>query len=211
MRTAPFSDESPVRILGIGGSTREASHTLGVLKAVLALAGEQGAVTTLADVRELDFSVYNEDIPFDEQPTSLHGLLEQVQRADAFIIASPTYHGTISGAVKNVLDALHIRHGEGRTYFDGRPVGLLAYGGPSAPNVINALSHSVRGMQGLQVPTVVTVGRAAMDDAFTGIADDATRQRASRMVSEVIRLVRMHRLLILDETHHAEGERTAAV
>ena len=194
MTPSPLFNDGPIQILGIGGSTREASQTLRVLKAVLALAEDHGASTTLVDVRELALPVYNEDIPLEEQAASLHWLLERMQEADAFILASPTYHGTISGAVKNVLDALHIRHGEDRTYFDGRPVGLLAYGGPSAPNVVNALSHAVRGMQGLQVPTVVTVGRAAMDDAFTGIADDATRQRASRMVSEVIRFARMLRL-----------------
>jgi FMN reductase len=130
-------------------------------------------------------------------------VLERMQEADAFILASPTYHGTISGAIKNVLDALHIRHGEDRTYFDGRPVGLLAYGGPSALNVINALSHAVRGMGGLQVPTVFTIARTAMDDSFTAIADEATRNRASRMTGEVIHFARMHRL--------AEDARTAGV
>lgn len=209
MTTEPFPDFSdrPVRILGIGGSTREASNTLGVLQAVLALAEAEGATTTLAPVRELDLPVYNEDIPLGEQPAALHWLLEQVREADAFILASPTYHGTISGALKNVLDALHIRHGEDRTYFDQRPVGLLAYGGPSAPNVINALSHSVRGMRGLQVPTVVTVGRAGMDPSFTNIADESTRKRATQMVSEVIHFARMQRLA----AHHAERERTAGV
>jgi len=203
MTTGPLFDDRPIRLLGIGGSTRQESRTLGVLRAVLALAADQGATTTLADVRELALPVYNEDIPLDEQSAALHWLLEQMQEADAFILGSPTYHGTVSGAIKNVLDALHIRHGEDRTYFDGRPVGLLAYGGPSALNVINALSHAVRGMGGLQVPTVVTIARTAMDDSFTGIADEATRKRASRMTSEVIRFARLHRL--------AEEERTAGV
>lgn len=207
----PGLDDRPIRILGIGGSTRQESRTLAVLKAVLALAGEQGATTTLADVRVLDLPVYNEDIPLEDHPASLHWLLEQVQHADAFILASPTYHGTISGAVKSVLDALHIRHGDDRTYFEQRPVGLLAYGGPSAPNVINALSHSVRGMQGLQMPTVVTVARTAMDDSFTHIADEATRKRATLMASEVIRFARMYRYAEERPARHAEQERTAGV
>lgn len=207
MPTVPFSDEPPVRILGIGGSTRQESRTLSVLKAVLALGEAQGATTTLAAVRELDLPVYNEDIPLDEQPAALHWLLERMREADGFIIGSPTYHGTISGALKNVLDALHIRHGEDRTYFDGRPVGLLAYGGLSSLNVINALSHAVRGMQGLQVPTIVTVPRAAMDETCTGIADEAIRKRASAMVGEVIRFAGMHRL----PEHPAEQERTTGV
>ncbi len=201
------SADRPIRILGIGGSTRETSRTLAVLKAVLALAEEQGASTTLAAVRDLDLPVYNEDIPLADQPASLHWLMEQVQEADAFIIGSPTYHGTISGALKNVLDALHIRHGDASTYFDQRPVGLLAYGGPAALNVINALSHTVRGMRGLQVPTVVTVARGAMDESFMRIADEMTRTRASQMVSEIIHFARMQRLAEL----YAEQQRRAGV
>lgn len=208
MTAPPFSEEPPIRILGIGGSTRQESRTLAVLKAVLAFAEEQGAATTLAAVRVLDLPLYNEDIPLAEQPAALHWLLEQVQQADAFILGSPTYHGTISGAFKNVLDALHIRHGDDRTYFDGRPVGLVAYGGLSSWNVINALSHSVRGMRGLQVPTVVTVGRAAMDDSFAHIADEATRKRPTQMAGEVIHFARMHWYA---EERLAEQVRTAGV
>jgi FMN reductase len=177
-----------VRILGIGGSTRAGSITESVLKAVLALADEAGAQTILASVRALDLPIYNDDVPLHDQPEAVHTLIEEVRAADGFILASPTYHGTVSGALKNVLDFLNVGKGVPRTYFDGRPVGLVAYGGPSALNVINALSHSVRGLRGMQVPTVVTAAWSSIDEASASFADDSVRGRASQMVGEVIRL-----------------------
>jgi FMN reductase len=179
-----------IRLLGIGGSTRKHSVTGNVLADVLAIATDLGAETELATVHDLGLPVYNEDIPFEKQPQALRDLLARMQRADGFIIASPTYHGSIAGGIKNVLDALHIRHGADRTYFDSRPVGLVAYGGPSAINVITALLHTTRGMRGLVVPTALTVSRDAMNPERTTIADEHTRQRATSLVSEVIDLAR---------------------
>lgn len=172
----------------MGGSTRAGSITESVLKAVLALAAEAGAETALASVRELDLPMYNDDVALRDQPAAVHTLLDEVRAADGFILASPTYHGTISGALKNVLDYLNMGKGLPRTYFDGRPVGLVAYGGPSALNVVNALSHSVRGLRGMQVPTVVTAAWSSIDETSATFADDAVRGRASQMTGELIRL-----------------------
>jgi NAD(P)H-dependent FMN reductase len=121
---------APVRILGIGGSVRETSITRNVLTAILDEAAIAGAETVLADVHALDLPLYNPDIPFAERPAAYHWLLEQVRAADAFIIASPTYHGTVPGALKNVLDCLHITENGERITFEQRPVGVVAYGAP---------------------------------------------------------------------------------
>ncbi len=185
--------DAPVRILGIGGSTRAGSITERVLKAVLGLAAEAGARTTLASIRELDLPMYNDDVPSLEQPDVVHTLLANVRAADGFILASPTYHGTISGALKNALDFLNVDNRVPRTYFDGRPVALVAFGGPSALNVVNALGHSVRGLRGMQVPTVVTAGWNAVDGETATFTDDAARTRADTMVGELIRLARLLR------------------
>ncbi|MGN6485753.1 MAG: NADPH-dependent FMN reductase, partial [Thermomicrobiales bacterium] len=142
-----------IRILGIGGSVRAVSRNRVVTRALLDLAEEAGAETIFADVRALDLPVYNEDIPLADQPANLHWLIRQIQAADGFIVESPNYHGTITGAIKNVLDAVHIMHGNEGTYFDGRPVGLAGFGGATTANVINALYHAARGMRGLVVPT----------------------------------------------------------
>jgi NAD(P)H-dependent FMN reductase len=185
---------APVRILGIGGSVRETSITRNVLTAILDEAAIAGAETVLADVHALDLPLYNPDIPFAERPAAYHWLLEQVRAADAFIIASPTYHGTVPGALKNVLDCLHITENGERITFEQRPVGVVAYGGPSAMNVVTALTQAARSMRGFVVPTAVTVASTALNEAKQAIVDPMTQTRVRGMVAEVLDLARLRQL-----------------
>jgi len=185
---------APVRLLGIGGSVRETSVTRNVLTAILDEAADAGVETVLADVHTLDLPLYNPDIPFAERPAAYHWLLEQVRDADAFIIASPTYHGTVPGALKNVLDSLHIAGNGERITFAQRPVGVVAYGGPSAMNVVTALTQAARSMRGFVVPTAVTVASTALDEAKRAIADPMTQTRVRGMVGEVLELTRLQQL-----------------
>ncbi len=184
----------PIRVLGIGGSVRETSVTRNVLNAILAEAADAGAETALADVRALNLPLYNADVPFAERPAAYHWLLDEVRAADAYIIASPTYHGTITGALKNVLDSLHITEGSERITFAQRPVGLAAYGGPSAMQTVNALTQAARSMRGFVVPTVVTVASAALDEQKQAIVDPMTQTRIRAMVAELLELAQLQKL-----------------
>ncbi|WP_374215505.1 NADPH-dependent FMN reductase [Streptomyces sp. RKCA744] len=74
-------------------------------------------------------------------------------RADALVLATPTYHGSFSGVLKNALD--HLAGHELR----GKPVGLLAHGeNLTAVQVCDALRTVVRALKGMAVPEqLVTV------------------------------------------------------
>jgi FMN reductase len=178
----------PVRVLGIGGSTRRGSLTLIALEAALGLAREAGAETVLADVRELALPVFDADLPLSAFPPTLPWLLDEARRADAYLIASPIYHATISGAVKNVLDSLDFLGADGGDYFGGKPVGLIVHGGGSAANVLTALLHATRAMKGLTVPTVVAVPTAAIDAQRRDVTDPAIRNRLAALVGETVDL-----------------------
>jgi len=176
----------PLRILGMGGSMRVGSKTLGALGTALDLAAAAGAETTLVSVRDLQLPVFDPSLGLEDQPAALRRLVDQVRAADAYVFASPTYHGTISGAVKNVLDALNVLAGDRPRYLAGKPVGLVALGGPSAMNTLNALGHATRGMNGLVTTTVVTVPGSAVDDDTGQVTDDAVRGRLTLMVEELL-------------------------
>ena len=180
----------PLRILGIGGSTREGSLTLIVLETALKMAREAGTEAVLADVRALDLPVFSADRPLAAYPESLPWLLAEARRADAYLLASPTYHGTVSGAVKNVLDALNFLGEDGGDYFGGKPVGLIAYGGGSAANVLTALYHATRALNGLTVPTVVAVPSGAIEAERRAVVDPGARRRLEALIGETIDLAR---------------------
>lgn len=189
------SRNRPINLLAIGGSARESSRTRMAMEAILSLAPGHGIVPTMVTVRNLDLPVYNDDVPLNGQPKTLQRLVTQMREADAYLICSPTYHGSMSGAIKNVLDSLHVVHGQPDAYFQGRPIALAAYGGPTAISSVNALQTVVRVMRGIVVPTVVTVSRDVLDASTGAITDERTLRRADRMLGEVTQLVAMQRTL----------------
>lgn len=181
----------PVRILGIGGSTRHGSMSLLALKVALRFAEEQGAQRSLAAIRDLDLPLYNGERHLSDYPATLRWLLDEVRAADGFVICSPTYHGTISGAVKNVLDSLEFLANDRPRYLGGKAVALLGYGGASAMNTINALYHTVRTLSAHVVPTVVILSRDLLDSENIDVKEAGTRQRLATMMQETIDLARL--------------------
>jgi FMN reductase len=178
--------EPPLQVLGIGGSTRRESKSLILLRSALRASEEAGATVTLSDVRTLDLPIYDGDRPLESYPPSLHELLALVRAADAFIFCSPTYHGTVSGAVKNVLDTLAYLHADDPPYLAGKPVALMALGGGGAANVLNGLHHATRALNGLTIPTTVIAHGSAIREGE--IRDEAVRRRLYQMVHELLDL-----------------------
>jgi len=159
------------------------------LKATLDLADRAGAQTVLADVRALDLPLYDPDRPLDRYPSTLSWLLQEARAADAYVLCSPTYHGTLTGSVKNVLDALEFLGRDTPPYFGHKVVGLMAFGG-GAHNVINSLHHAARALNGLVAPTVVAVSHAALDTETGLVCDANTSQRLQHMIEQILDLTR---------------------
>ena len=179
-------DGTPLRVLGIGGSTRRVSKSRVLLAEALRLAEEAGARVTLADVRALALPLYDDDRPLHDYPETLADLLAAARDADAYILCSPTYHGTVSGAVKNVLDALNFLGDDDPPYFGGKPVALMALGGGSAANVLTGLHHATRALNGLTTPTGIVASGSAIVDGE--VSDEGLRRQMRGMVTELLDL-----------------------
>jgi FMN reductase len=188
-RFMELTAEAPIRILGIGGSMRANSQSLMVLKAALSLAENAGAQTVLADVRALDLPLYDPDRPLDSYPATLSWLIQEARAADAYMLCSPTYHGTISGSLKNVLDALEFLGQDTPPYFGHKVVGLIGLGG-GAHNVINSLHHAARTLNGLVAPTVVAIPHGVVDAKTGQISDADISRRLQQLVAQTIDLAR---------------------
>jgi FMN reductase len=175
---------APMRVLGIGGSTRRGSKSLTLLEAALAAAAAAGASVKLADARAMGLPIFDEDLAVDDYPPSLADLLAAVREADAYILCSPTYHGTVSGGVKNALDALNVLNDDEPSYFGGKPVALMALGGGA--NVVTAMQHATRALNGIVIPTVVIAGGNAVLDGE--VTDESVQRRLGLMVEELLGL-----------------------
>lgn len=136
------------RIVALGGTVRPDSST----ERALAVAVD-AARGVDADVQVFD-GAYLVQLPHYAGPHYSAGagrdLIEAVRSADGVLIATPGYHGTISGVVKNALDYLEDLAKDERPYLDGRAVGLVAtaYGHQAAMTTLQtlrAITHSLRG------------------------------------------------------------------
>ena len=144
MADAPF-------VVGIGGSTRQGSSTEALVTAALGSLERGGARTVLYAGDALLLP------PYERTPRHAEAgraIIEAVRRADALVIGSPGYHGSISGLVKNVLDYLEELADDKRPYVDGRPVGCIAtaQGWQGAVNSLVALRHIVHALRGWPTP-----------------------------------------------------------
>jgi chromate reductase len=91
-----------MRILAISGSLRRDSHN----RALLRTAGE----LLPAGVELVSFDALKAIPPFDEDdeagpaPAAVAALREAIADADAVLVATPEYNGSLPGALKNALD-----------------------------------------------------------------------------------------------------------
>ncbi len=94
--------ERSLRVLGVSGSLRVHSRSLQAVTLVLESAKLRGAEMRLLNLRELNLPLYSPDR--EDGSAAEKSLGKDMEWADAIILASPDYHGSMSGAMKNFLD-----------------------------------------------------------------------------------------------------------
>jgi NAD(P)H-dependent FMN reductase len=62
-----------------------------------------GSEINLIDLREMELPIYNPGIS-SENDKILSYVTREVIKADSYVLVSPDYHGSMSGAMKNLLD-----------------------------------------------------------------------------------------------------------
>src|SRR5437588_11009116 len=100
-----MNELSRVTVAGLGGSLAAPSRSLFALKAGLAGAQATGTQIELLDLRELDLPMYRPDIA---PPPNVMRMADTLHAVQGSLWSSPMYNGSISGAMKNALDWLHI-------------------------------------------------------------------------------------------------------
>jgi FMN reductase len=174
-----------IRVLGIGGTTRPGSTTEEALRMSLVAAAAEGAETSMLGAADLLLPLYAPEVP-DRVPMAAR-LVDEVRRADGLIVASPGYHGGMSGMVKNALDYLEDLRGDDPPYLDGRPVGCIAAasGWQATVATLFSLRSVIHALRGWPSPM-----GAAVNTAGVGF-DDAARFQLELVGRQVAQFARM--------------------
>ena len=146
-----------IYIVGIGGTTRASSSTEKALKVALAAASALGAKTRLLGAEDLNLPMYAPEKT--ERAPAARLFIEEIRKADGIILASPGYHGSISGLVKNAIDYVEDLAKDASPYIQGRAVGLIATGAgwQGAVTTLIALRSVVHSLRGWPTPLGVPV------------------------------------------------------
>lgn len=120
-----------VRILALVGSLRAGSHNRQLAEATVKLAPAGADVALYEGLAEIPF--YNEDIDVEgDVPAAATRLREAAAGADALLLFTPEYNGTMPAVLKNAIDWLSRPYGAGA--ISGKPVVVIGtafgqYGG----------------------------------------------------------------------------------
>lgn len=180
-------------IVGIGGTTRPGSSSERALAMALAYAEKRGAQTRLFAGPDLQLPMYD---PATAGGSSAAGeLITALRRADGVILASPCYHGGVSGLVKNAIDYTEEMRADDRVYFDGRAVGVIGCGyGNQGPGMVLAQLRSItHALRGWNVPLAVAINSAVVKFDDAGCSDAGIGKQLEIMAGQVVDFAEMSR------------------
>jgi len=157
-----------VQVLLLSGSVRNGSSNEAMLRLVQDVAGETYSTVFYEGLGELPH--FNPDLDADPLPEPVAALRKAIADADAILICTPEYAGTLPGSFKNLLDWT-----VGGTEICDKPTGWINAANPGRGDGAIATLRTV-----LQY-----TGAAIVDEACgrIAIADPDARERISAVLT----------------------------
>ena len=157
------------------------------MNVALAGAAGEGAATQLVDLRDYELPFCTGGSEAETSP-GVRRLRQSVKEANGILLATPNYHGTLSGVLKNALDLMTMSE------FEGKVVGLVGVSGGrmGGASTLNALRAIGRTLHAWVIPWEAWVYDAATAFAADGSLKDASsEQRLKEVGRKVARLTQM--------------------
>lgn len=143
-----------VKIVAIAGSLRPDAYSYQALMQAVQRVQALGAEVEILDLRKMNLPFCDGGEEYPDYP-DVEKLRQAVQQADGLILATPEYHGSISGVLKNALDLMSFDQ------LSGKVAGLISVlGGQSNSNALNDLRIIMRWVHGWVIPEQIAVGQA---------------------------------------------------
>ena len=143
-----------IKIVGINGSLRPGSYSAMALEVAISRVGALGIETEIIDLRKLSLPFCNGGDDYSDYP-DVAKMQQTVKSAAGLILATPEYHGSVSGVMKNALDLMSFEE------LSGKVAGLISVlGGQSNSNALNDLRIILRWVHAWVIPEQIGLGQA---------------------------------------------------
>ncbi len=178
-----------IKIVGIGGSLRPDSHSQLALSVAAQRTEVLGAEVEILDLRTMQLPFCNGGDNYPDYP-DVERLRNAVKQADGLILATPEYHGGVSGVLKNALDLMSFEQ------LDGKVAGLISVlGGQPNSNALNELRLIMRWVHSWVIPEQIAVGQAWKAFSPDGkIQDEKLSQRFDQFAQSLVESTRKLRI-----------------
>jgi FMN reductase len=171
-----------IHIVGINGSLRPGSYSKQALEIALKQADQLGARIELLDLQVLKLPFCSGAKAYPEYP-DVEYLQSAVANADGLILATPEYHGSVSGVLKNALDLLSFDQLAGKV-----TAAISILGGQANSNALNDLRLITRWVHAWMIPEQIAIGQAwNAFDAEGNFTDPKLEARLGEMVQSLVR------------------------
>ncbi len=177
-----------LKILAFAGSLRRKSFNKRVLQTAIKGAQNAGAEVTLVDLRDYPMPLFNSDdeaaFGIDENALRFQGLLTE---HDGFLITSPEYNGSLSGALKNAIDwaSRPSDKYQRSDVFQGKFAAIMT-ASPGSFGGVRVLSHMRDVLTSIGVyvlPTEIAVSFSG--EKFSGDGEEMTDERTKGVLENL--------------------------
>jgi len=137
-----------LRVLGVGSSMRRDSFSTETLKIILNKVNKNGADTRLLNLYSNPLPMYTAE--YNEKLDGIKQAVELVNWADAIVLATPDYHGSMAGSLKNFLDYFWAE-------FAGKIFGYLCSSHEKGLTVMDQMRTAIRQCYGWSLPYGISI------------------------------------------------------
>jgi chromate reductase len=177
--------EKKIRILGFVGSLRQGSFNKALMRAAVEVCPENAEIEVF-DIAGIP--PFNQDME-NNPPQALKEFKEKIKSADALLIATPEYNYSISGVLKNAIDAASRPFTD--KVFDGKPVALMSastgrFGGARAQYHLRQ-TFVLLNMHPINSPEVMLPQAAQWVDENGNLTNQDTRRLIRQLLEELVK------------------------
>jgi NAD(P)H-dependent FMN reductase len=174
-----------MNVLGVAGSMRQDSYSTLGLRMVLEEAKKYYSESYLLELRDISLPLYDPSGPSSNDPSfnNSNNVLEKITTAlkwaDALVLASPDYHGSMSGTLKNFLDYFW-------EDFAGKTFGYIIASHEKGLTVADQMRTAVRQCYGWSMPYNISINGEKDFDSEGNLVNSALVKRIKMLARDLV-------------------------
>jgi FMN reductase len=166
-----------LKVLGVGSSMNKDSFSTETLKIVLGMVNQNNADSKLLNLNYTPLPIYNHKES--TEIINVNQAVDLVNWADAIILATPDYHGSMSGSLKNFLDYFW-------SEFAGKTFGYICASHEKGLTVMDQMRTVIRQCYGWSLPYGISINSSQDFNEKREITNERLLERLNYFARDLV-------------------------